>query len=325
VAAGQARPKEQMAQAIAEFDEPAGLIEVLMKNAAILVAAKEYRLATNILRGVLIRRPDHSDALLQMGFCLREEGRLDEALKCFRALARQSFEGQVLVAETYYLSERDDLALASYREVLKRVVDNSDLLFEIYKNIGNIHVRAGDFEAAEEFYNKAYTIHPTSDVLMVNYGTLEIQRGAFAEAVERFRRAVDLNPSNDKAWVGLGLVHRQMGDQELSWANIQRALDINGKNRTAIRLIFDWGVTDGKWNDTIIRLQSYLQSDGGDAEVGFMLAKVFTQIGRYPEARIELERVLALDPAIEGGEPLRIALDAEIRKQCSRSDTEVAS
>jgi tetratricopeptide (TPR) repeat protein len=255
-----------------------------------------------------------------MGLCLRDEGRFEEALKCFRALARQTIEGQVLVAETYYLSERDDLALASYREVLKRVVENPDTLFEIYKNVGNIHVRASDFEAAEEYYDKAYTIRPDSDVLMVNYGTLEIQRGAFAEAVARFRHAVELNPANDKAWVGLALVHRQMGDQELSWANLQRALDINGKNRTAIRLICEWGVNDGKWTDTIVRLQSYLQADGNDAEVGFMLAKVFTSLGRFPEARIELERVLALDPAIEGGESLRVALDTEIRKQCARAE-----
>lgn len=285
-----------------------------MKNAIVLMEAGDYQLATNILRNLLIRTPDHGPGLRSMGVCLRELGRYEEAIKCFRALGKISsgLEAQILLAETFYLAERDVAALATYREILKQAVPERSRLFDIYKNVGNIHVRSGDFEAAEEFYNKAYNINPKSDVLMVNYGTLEIQRENFALAVERFRASVALNAENDKGWVGLALVHRQMGDLELAWANVQRALDINKKNRTAIRLVVEWSISDQRVALAVERLQEYLEADGEDAEMSFTLAKLLTVSGRLVEARIELERALALDPGIEGAEAVREALDREI-------------
>jgi len=323
IAAGPQRPANQLDQAISEFDQNPGeamaeakIVEMLMKHATVLMGAREYRLSINILRNVLMRSPENPDALRQMGVAHREDGRYDEALKCFRAYAKatSSSEAQFMIAETYYLGERDEMALASYREAMKFVISDPKRLFEIYKNVGNIYVRAGDYESAEEFYNKAYTLDSGSDLLMVNYGTLEMQRENVGAAVERFRSAVAINSSNDKAWVGLALVHRQMGDHELAWANVQRALDINMSNRTAIRMVVEWSVQDQNFSVAIGRLQTYLAREGEDAEMSFTLAKIFTHVGRLREARVEMERALALDPGVEGGEALARLLDKEISR-----------
>jgi len=318
------------------------IVSELMRNARFLIANRERRMALNILRGVLQREPDHVEALLETGLCLRETGRIEEALKTFRALIRIHRDARTLalLAETLYLMERDKEALAIYRDVLRLVASESPSefkpepplepesesklksesdpdpmrLFETYKNVGNIHVRAGDFESAEEYYDKAYTLCPDSDTLMVNYGTLELQRERLGEAVLRFRRAVELNPGNDRGWVGLAMVHRLMGDHELACANIERALDINGNNRTALRLAVDWSAQDHRFGAATSRLQDYITANGEDAEMAFVLAKMFTQMGRLREARLEMERVLALDPGIEGGESLKAALDREIAR-----------
>lgn len=343
VGAGPARPCHLIDRAIEEFEsnefsesnesnesigqqqtEPknatVATCENLMSHARVLMEASEHRLAVNILRGLLIRVPDFPPALEKLGICFREDGRYEEALKCFRALNRlnndmaQKCTAQMLIAETLYLSERDEMALAAYRELLKVAPIDGPSLFTIFKNIGNIHVRSGDFDAAEEFYNKAFALNPKSDVLMVNYGTLEIQRENLVDAVQRFRSAVEINTENDKGWVGLALVHRQMGDHDLAWANVERALDINPKNRTALRLAVDWSVADHKFSIAISRLQSYLNQDGEDAEMSFILTKIFTHVGRLNEARIEIERVLALDPAIDGASNLKSALDQELNR-----------
>lgn len=324
-AAGPARLFSQLKEALAEFDQDGAssdnatrALELLLKNADILMRNFEYRLATHILRSVLVHHPGHVEALMKMGICLRACGRHDESLKCFKAVAKQSgsVEAKVFIAEAYYLMELDDMAIAAYRDVLRGVIKDGTILFDVYKNIGNIHVRQSDFEAAEEFYDKAYNLNPESDVLMVNYGTLEIQRDRLAEAVDRFRRSVEINSENDRGWVGLALVHRQMGDIELAWANLERALDINPNNRTALRLTVDWGVADHRFGATVRCLQEYISGAGGeDAEMCFMLAKIFAQTGRLSEARIELERVLALDPDIEGGVALKRILDRELRKR----------
>jgi tetratricopeptide (TPR) repeat protein len=317
VSAGRALPSDRLLQAVEEFDTDP-VIPVLMKNARVLIKNGESRLAFNLLRNVLLRSPDHPDALREMGSCLREAGKLDEALKCYRALAKlaPSTEADVAVAEMLYLAERDDVALAAYREILKSVVTDREQLFEIYKNVGNIHVRAGDFDAAEEFYDKAYTIRPDSDVLLVNYGTLEIQRENHGEAIERFRAAVAANPNSDRAWVGLALVHRAMGDLELAKGNVERALDINRSNRTAIRLSVEWSIQDHEFGPALRRLEEYIAGEGSeDAEVCFIFSKLLVQVGRIAEARVELERVLALDPTVEGGIALAKAIDKHVQGQ----------
>lgn len=302
-------------ESLPPLPDDAGIIGKLMKHARVLMEAGESRLAFNILRNVLIRRPDHPEALRSMGASLRDAGRFDEALKCFRALYKVTHEtdAQIQVAETLYLCERDDMALAAYREVMKKGVSDAKQLFEIYKNVGNIHVRAGDFDSAEEYYDKAYTISPDSDILLVNYGTLEIQRGSWDAAVERFRQAVAANPENDRAWVGLAMVHRTMGDLELAKGNIERALDINPANRTALKLAVDWSIQDFDHGPALRRLEAYVSGSGGeDAEICFIFAKLLVQAGRLSQARIELERVLALDPGIEGGDALARVLDREL-------------
>lgn len=326
--AGGVHSLDQIEQALAEFDRdlppvPSDeqVIMDLMRHADVLIAAGEARLASNILRNILMRVPQHGVALFKLGCCFHEMESHEQALKCFKAVAKsqanETIKGRAAmrVADTYYILEQDAVALKSYREALNHIFKFNDLeRFEIYKNVGNIFVRAGDFDSAEEFYNKAYIINPNSDVLLVNFGTLELQRENNSLALERFRKAVELNSTNDRAWVGLAMIHRTMGDFELALANLERALDIKPDNRIALKLVIDWGFLDGDLSTALRRVEKYVATPKGssDAEYCFYLAKLLTQSGRLNDARIEMERVLALDPSLDGADRLLRALDQEL-------------
>jgi tetratricopeptide (TPR) repeat protein len=325
-AAGPSLPGSRLNEALNQFDresdsqsppDSTGVVSTLMRNALLLIEHRENHLAMNLLRNVLMRRRDDADALRWLGHCHRELGQLSEALTCFRTLARVRTDGEAfeLMAESLYLLERDEEAQEAYNRALARLTEASPRLFDIYKNLGNIHARAGDFDAAEECYNKANTVKPDSDILMVNYGTLEIQRENIDEAVERFRRAVELNPANDRGWVGLAMVHRQMGDFELARANVERALDINPRNKTALHLLVDWNAQDRDFAGSVRRLHDYLALHGEDAEMSFLLARILIHLNRLSEAVLEMERALALEPTIEGGEQVMAALREEIRRR----------
>lgn len=325
VGAGRSLPVSRAEEAIREFDRDDGVVQtesvdvvpVLLRNALVLVENREFGLAMNLLRNVLMRRPNEPRALRWLGHCLRETNHLEDAMKCFRALAADpgDEESLLLYGESLYLLGKDAEAVEVYQRLLRRLTETSPALFDVYKNLGNIHVRAGDFEAGEECYNKANTLRCDSDILMVNYGTLEIQRENFSEAVERFRRAVEINASNDRGWVGLAMVHRQMGDLELAKANVELALDINPRNKTALRLLAEWDLHDHDFNSSVRRLTAYLALEGEDVEMSYLLARILTHLGRFGEAALEMERVLALDPTIEGGARLMSALQAELRRR----------
>ena len=292
----------------------------LLNNAHILLEAGEFRLVQSLLRKVLAKDSRHPLAIKWMGDALRGEGRNAEAIKCYSELLRieETTENHIRLAESLYESGQDDEALNHYYLALEGLRGDEPELFEIYKNLGNIQVRGGDFESAEENYNRAYTMDANSDTLLVNYGTLEIQRGDLQKAVTRFREAVEINALSDKAWVGLALVHREYGDLELSWGNLERALDINPENETALNLAIEWALKDGRLAQIIGLLEDYLQYRDQDAGKSLVLAKLLYSSGRYQPAAIELERTLTLEPSLSEAMTLKSMVDAELKKQRER-------
>lgn len=199
-------------------------------------------------------------------------------------------------AKNLYESGNLDAAYDIYWQILQMHVFDKSILFDVYKNLGNIFLKDGDFEEAEELFNKACTINPKSDALLVNYGVLETQRHNLDRARERFREAIDLNKSNDSAWVGLALVHREYGDNDLSWANLERALDENIANRTALAIAMDWGIKDHKLDRVAFRTSEYLRRVEDNLEIRLSLAKIFFCSGNYLQALREAKFVREINP-----------------------------
>ena len=325
-------PVERAQEAIRAFEADAGelppipdddrIMDELLRNALLLFENGEIKLAINLFRNALMRDPRHSEALRWMACCQRIEGRLDDALKCARALAQLRPDEDAawfLLGETLYEMGRDEEARRALERSLTLASAERPFLFDIYKFIGNACVRSGDFDAAEENYNRAFALNPASDALMVNYGTLELQREQTEAAIERFRQAVAINAQNDRAWVGLALVHRNMGDASLAWANVEKALDADPANRTALGLVVEWGALDGDFEPAVRRLKHYLGAQGDDSQMSYSLARILAATGRLDEAAVELERSVALDPSLEGAEELRRAVRDERRRVRARA------
>lgn len=304
------RPLELKEQCLNSFDLDLAIpssstqsFGALLKNAQVLIKANDYLAAHDILRFLIELDPNNCDAIQLMGLCLSKQKKTTEALTYYLCLVRikKNMITLSLVAGMYYQLGEDLEAKRYYLEALDQLDPWDDALFDIYKNIGNIALRQGDIDAAEEYYNRAYTIDSRSDVLYVNFGTLEIQRENYEKALENFRTALILNASNDQAWVGLALIHHQMGDDELALANIERSLDLNPNNETALKLYGTWGQQGWRLPKVILRLQDYLVDHDQNSEVAFLLAQALTTAGRFAEATMELERALTLNPTLVGG------------------------
>lgn len=278
-----------------QVDEKTAL---LMTNARVLMKHREFALALNLLRTATNRDSKNTTILNALADCLERVQRLDEALKVRTASVKIQcdFSQVQKLATLYYKLGQDEQALNHYFEALSLLTEEDDALFEIYKNIGNIMVRQGDFEGAEEYYNKAYTLNPDSDTLLVNFGTLEVQRQDFDKSLYCFRQAVEVNPKNDKAWVGLAMVHAQFGDHALAWANLETAVDINPTNRTAILLLANWGVRDRRESQSIEALQTYLSKVEFDEDLSLALINLYCSNSQIAEAKLECERVLLWNP-----------------------------
>ena len=215
-------------------------------------------------------------------------------------------------AKGYYASGNFDAAYETYWQILQMDVFDTSVLFDCYKNLGNIFLKDGDFAEAEELFDKACTIDPQSDALLVNYGVLEIQRKNLERARERFRGAININSNNDSAWVGLALVHREFGDVDLSWANLERALDSNKANETALMIALDWGIRDSRLEKISKRLSTYISEVSDSIELRLSLAKVLFCSGNFVRAMEEANHVLKMQPNNEDASRLIQVIENEV-------------
>ncbi len=156
-----------------------------------------------------------------------------------------SAQAQTQLAECLFKMNDFPNALKILHHVLDDIDPKDPILFDVYKTMGNIYLKCGDIDAAEEKYNQANAIDSTNENLMVNYGVLAIQKSDYIEAKQRFAAVIQQNGACDLAWVGLALIHRHFGDMDLSRACLLRAIDENPYNKVAISHFYQWSIQDG--------------------------------------------------------------------------------
>jgi tetratricopeptide (TPR) repeat protein len=181
---------------------------------------------------------DSISEYIKLGRKLEKDGYYKEAIKYYRQIEKLgcTFTSLTLIAECHYNSGRLELAESVYLESLLHTTTDNSVLFDVYKNLGNLHLKNGQMESAEQFYLKAYALNPQSSDLLVNLATLNLQKGDDALALEKFRQALFINDKNDKAWSGLSLIYELFGERALAIGCIKKALDINPDNLNALHI-----------------------------------------------------------------------------------------
>jgi tetratricopeptide (TPR) repeat protein len=288
------------------------LIRIREAQTSIPEAELKQRLDLEDLYCILQIAPNDSFIAIELGQRLRARGRLDEAYRIFNNVLKIDYRFETLNAlgQVAYELDRIDEAFEYLQAAVCVAPESAPEHFEVFKTLGNIFVRRGDFLSAEDNYHKAHRFNPNSDVLHVNFGTLSIQKSDWEVACEHFRHALAVNPSNDKAWVGLALCHRMKGDFELAWGNIEAALEYNPLNDVALGLSLDWGAQDGREFRALELIRHFLVSGGWNEKMSLAFAWLSWRRGDAHIARLELERLLAVNPANEAA----MKLIGEIRR-----------
>lgn len=292
-------------QAISDFNnenQKENYDDSLISNSMILMAHKDYRLAINLLQIKIQNEPNNIKAIQLMGTCFLKLSEFELARKCFSSILDTSTDFSTIfgLAESYYGLGDDTNAQHYYLIASQKIVEETDEVFVLYKNIGNIYVRQKNYELAESYYMKALAMEPESDTVFVNLGTLEVQKTNYEKALKYLRNAVKLNSKNDRAWVGLSIIHKEYGDIELSWGNLMTAMDINPANEVGIKLVIDWGLKQSLYSEVCHKVESYLECRGQDLEISFLFAQILFQLKKYNQSMVELERVLTNNPNHHG-------------------------
>ena len=276
-------------------------------TSALQTSARQVHLDREDLYCILQIEPNDSLIALELARQMEADGQVEDAAKVLRNVVRIDYRFETLfaLAKIEYDIDRIDASFECLESALSMAGEQSPLLFDVFKMLGNIFVRRGDLDSAEDSYNRAHRINPYSDILYVNLGTLAVQRQDWDDAVEKFRHALSINRANDRAWVGLAIGHRMKGDIELAWGNLEAALEYDPRNETALTLALDWGVREQREFRVLDLIRNFLVAGGWNERFSLAFASLSFRHGDHFLARLELERLLAVNPFHDGAEALR--------------------
>lgn len=264
----------------------------------LLLNNKELKLANAVSTKGLQLDNHNLKMIYNLGLGSLELGQYKQAKLCFHELLKTEtrFENHYYLAKACEGLNEHETAREAYLDAILLPSSNLSLLFEAYKNLGNLYLKEKNFDMAEDFYHKAYSLNPDSAVLLVNLGTLEMQKEAFSQAIEKYRKALQVDPRHAPAWVGMALVYQSFGEFDLSWASLLKSLDHDSDNQMALLLLARLSAKQEASALAIERLMNHFDKGHFDSQLSLAFIELCIQSNRLNLARLEVERALLWEP-----------------------------
>jgi len=303
----------------------------LQQNGRDAVERKQYAAAASAFQQAFDSCPTEHSALLSLAEAdahRREFAQAIEAAHRFLRLEPDSAPGRLVLANTYFMAQRLPEALEEAEAVLKkepsqptalklkgnieyfsgRIDDALNaflLLLDRYPQdaegaymLGRIYYQEGRIDYAIGQFERVLRIDPASYRAYDNLGLCYQANGDTDTAIRYFLTAIKLvekdHPDYDWAYANLADVLAEKGDAERAFAAASKAADRNPLSARNFYLgakaLWKLGKTDLCLN----WLQRSVSLDPNYPEPQYLLARVYTQLGREAEAKAALEKFRAL-------------------------------
>jgi Predicted O-linked N-acetylglucosamine transferase, SPINDLY family len=209
--------------------------------------------------------------LIDAGHVLEAEGRLDEAMQCYRDAIR--------------------LAPNPARAHL---------------NLGNILLAKGDLPGALDAFSTAIKHKPDYAGAYYNIGNALLGNGQYDEAAESYRRALEINPDYAEVHCSLGVALKNLGQLDNAIASFQRALEINPDLVEAhsnlgniLEDLYNTGnvlLNNEKPDDAVVNFRLALEIEPDLAEAHYNLGNALNKLGQLEGAVASYHRALEIKP-----------------------------
>jgi tetratricopeptide (TPR) repeat protein len=107
-----------------------------------------------------------------------------------------------------------------YQEVLKAEPDNLDAA----RGLARVYTQMGDFDRAQEVYQKALTKHPRDVMLWHDVAMMHNRRKNWPEGMRCLNKALEIDPENQRCLKTLGFTLARTGQIEQSLTCLTRAM-----------------------------------------------------------------------------------------------------
>lgn len=260
---------DEAEQAVESYSSQAGAsIEGLERVAANCLGRTHYDLARTVYEAILSRDVRNPGGLLGVSRCLLGMGRLPEAV-----------------------------------ERLSQAAEWHPEHAEIWTALGEVFLRKGEYEKADEAFRKAGSLAPEDEDAAIGYAEVLRATGRYPEARESLERALNASPDSAELRVSLGDLLAYVGEDGFARQQFEEALEASPGYPRAIlglgRILLESGEREAGEHQ-LHRLYDFWDAHVADVdavETGDMIAvAVGCSLTDNPQDAVTvLERVLKKD------------------------------
>jgi len=182
-------------------------------------------------------------------------------------------------------------AAALYRRALAQVPDDSRTLTAL----GTALDRAGEWQQAEEEFEKALTVDADSRDARYDLAQLQLQHGDYQKAEMGFRRLLQENPKDAASHAELGAILFATGHMDDAQTELKTAIALDPINFDALFNLASLESGKGNLADAASLLERALKQKN-DADARELLGSIYAQSGRNEEALVQFHALQLLRP-----------------------------
>ena len=152
--------------------------------------------------------------------------------------AADNYERDSTNAALFTKAERA-LDTKNYEEaakLLKQILTNDPKDFQVWTQLGNVHLLESKYSEAENEYLRAIDLHSDYFLALLNLGRVEIELKQYDVAAEVLNRAVKLRPKSADANYLLGESYLQLKKGSLAVGFLNEALRLDPKGMAEVHL-----------------------------------------------------------------------------------------
>jgi len=180
---------------------------------------------------------------------------------------------------------------------------------EWLKQQAHTAIADGNWDVAEQDYEKAITLAPQDAALRSELGAVLTKAGRLPDAIASFQDALRLAPHNMQAQLGLVQAYRAVPNYEEAKRILALAIREHPKSPEPLAAMGDFEIQQQTYDRAVGHLKASLALAPANTEARNRLAAAYKAKGDLENALAELQKVLAGDP----NNGLALFLRAQIR------------
>lgn len=261
-------------------------------------AISEYKLAMEADPGSLFLRVELAELYWRTG-------RVDDAVREAEAVLKinsNNADAHKLLGHIHLRNLSQAQPDKAAKDSLAKAIEHFEALVKIdpadtdsYVILGRLYKLNNQGEKAEDAFKKVLNGDPSSRDALLSLGQLYIDEGEYSEAIDLILKVPE--DEMDTALLGmLAYAYGQNHDLDKASETFEKALADDPDNQELRRSYADVLMGGGRGDAAGEQLKKILESDPQDGSTYLRLGQLDRQVGKFDQARQELERARTLMP-----------------------------